>query len=63
MLLNRGELREAEALFRRALAIRQAAHGPHHPHTWTSANGLRMVLDAKGGCEAEVVALEAAHGV
>ena len=57
------ELREAEALYRRSLAINEAEHGPRHPSTQKSATGLWNVLNAKGGCEAEVAALRAAHGI
>ena len=38
--------REAEALYRRELAIKQAAHGPKHPSTKRSAKGLRNVLES-----------------
>ena len=39
-----------------------AAHGPLHRYTNFLAKKLRSVLDAKGGCEAEVAALIDAHG-
>ena len=33
VLLDRGELEEARALFSRALFSTEAAYGPDHPHT------------------------------
>ena len=63
MLEAKNELKEAEALYRRAVATGEAAHGPTHLHTKNYVAGLLIVLHAKGGCEAEFAALRAAHGI
>ena len=63
LFLEKNELREAEPLLRRALAIMAAAHGPRHPETQNAATGLCIVLKRKGGCKAEIAALEATHDI
>ena len=47
-LYLRARYAEAEPLFRRALAIREAALGPDHPDTATSLNNLAVLLRAQG---------------
>ena len=42
----------AEPLFRRALAIDEAALGPEHPDTGTSVKNLAYLLQAKGDYDA-----------
>ena len=48
MFLAQGCLEEAEPLFRRALAIREAALGPDHLYTAYSLNDLAELLWARG---------------
>ena len=54
---------EAEPLYRQALAIRIKTFGNTHSETQSSAIGVWNVLQAKGGCEAEMGQLDATHGI
>jgi len=47
-LEDRAEYVQAEPLYRRALAIREKASGPEHPHTATSLNNLALLLKTQG---------------
>ena len=47
MLRDKARYAEAEPLYRRALAIREAALGPDHPGTATSLYNLAVLLLAK----------------
>jgi tetratricopeptide (TPR) repeat protein len=47
-LNERAEYAQAEPLFRRALAIREKALGPEHPHTASSLNNLAELLRFQG---------------
>ena len=49
---SRSAYDQAEPLFRRALAIREAALGPDHPNTGKSLGNLAGVLQAKGDYDA-----------
>jgi len=48
MLLDQGDLAEARSLYERALAIREKALGPEHPHTATILSNLASVLQKQG---------------
>ena len=48
---------------RQALSINSKILGKTHPTTQNSAIGLWNILQAKGGCEAEMGALDAEHGI
>ena len=48
MFQDKGQLDEAEEIFRSALAIIDAAHGPDHPSTGISVGSLAVVLRDKG---------------
>jgi hypothetical protein len=43
-----GRTSEAEALYRRALAIREKAFGPDHPYTAETLDGLAKVCEQTG---------------
>ena len=43
-----GAYAQAEPLYQRALAIREKALGPEHPHTATSLNNLAVLYRATG---------------
>src|SRR5262245_61624774 len=45
---NQGNLAEAEALYQRALAIREAKYGPHHPLVAQSLNNLAALYRERG---------------
>jgi len=51
LLQSQGKYEEAEPLFRRTLAAREAALGPAHPHTLTLVNNLALLLKAQGKYE------------
>ena len=52
----------AEPLYKRALAIREQALGPHHPSVATSLNGLAVLYRAtERDTEAEVLEQRAAR--
>ena len=63
LLLQMGDAAGAEAMHRRNLETRERTLGNEHPSTKISAQWVRHVLRSKGGCEVEVAALEAAHGI
>jgi tetratricopeptide (TPR) repeat protein len=44
-----GTYAEASPLYKRALAVRQAALGPEHPDTASSVEGLALLCQAQGG--------------
>ena len=58
-----GKLKEAEPLYRRALAIKSKVLGKKHTSTQNTAIGLWNILQAKGGCEAEMAELDAEYGI
>ena len=45
---QKGQLDGAEELFRRVLAIKEAAHGPDQSNTGMAVNNLALVLKDKG---------------
>jgi tetratricopeptide (TPR) repeat protein len=47
-LQEQAKLAEAEQLFRRILAMNEAALGPHHPDVASSVNNLAYLLEARG---------------
>ena len=48
LLHNLARFKEAEPLYRRALAIDEAAHGPDHPDIANTLNDLADLLDHQG---------------
>lgn len=53
---NQGEMREAEGLYRQALAFLEKAHGPRHPEAGTTLNNLAGAVGAQGRlAEAELL--------
>ena len=60
---TQNKLDKAEEHFRMALAICSKSLGDTHPDTQGTAIGLWNVLQAKGGCESEMAALDAKHGI
>ncbi|MEM6989094.1 MAG: protein kinase [Myxococcota bacterium] len=58
-----GELREAEATFRRAIEIEEEVLGPEHPRVAQVLTGLAAALGALGESEAALVALERAAAI
>eukprot|EP00741_Cyanophora_paradoxa_P013228 tig00000178_g12777.t1 len=57
-----GRRDEAEALYKRALAIQEAALGPAHPDTAQSLHNLGVLLLERGRAEEAVPPLERALG-
>ena len=47
-LWERARYTDAEPLYKRALAIREKAHGPEHPDVATSLNNLASLYDNQG---------------
>ena len=47
-LQTRGQLKDAEALYRRALEAQERTLGAEHPSTLTLANNLAICLKARG---------------
>ncbi len=60
MLQDLGDLAGARAALERALAIDEAAFGPHHPNVATDVNNLGMVLQDLGDLAGARAALERA---
>ena len=51
LLKMRGKLEEAERLYSRVLAVREAALGPKHPSTLSTMNVMAVVLQDRGKLE------------
>ena len=61
--MAKGDLTGAEPLLQRALEAYERTLGKEHHYTLASVSCLATLLAEKGGCEAEMAALDAAHGI